>query len=321
MEKRGLALPKLGVSLRGLALGMVLVSQVTAWLVAASVVAPAEARGEARTATVDRIAFVQRSSTGPGDTYAIRTMAPDGSDVRTVVGEGPRKVAGVAWFPDGTRLVYALGPDPVSGGPYEIRIVDADGTDDAVVLACAIDPCTQPDPSPDGSKIIFMRGQSIQLMDADGSHEATVLACSGTCTRQNDPAWSPDGARIAFSRDHAVAIADADGGNEWEPLGRMHGTCRSPQWSPDGAKLAFYCGRKFLGIHWDKTASRSFSWAPLTDCDPVCAGPLSWSPDGRTLVVGTLDGLFRLARGCAVWPGSRCHARLLEAGGSQPDWV
>src|SRR5216110_2627392 len=98
--------------------------------------------------------------------------------------------AAVAWSPDGQWLVYAMQgflwrqrvDDPVAE-----QLTDSDGTDH------------QPDWSPDGRRVVFVRydGRAMELMLLDlGAGAVTALTSGGAVNVE--PRWSPDGTRLAW---------------------------------------------------------------------------------------------------------------------------
>src|SRR5205807_7319605 len=88
---------------------------------------------------------------------------------------------------------------------------------------------SQPDWSPDGTRILFVRSGAIFVMFADGSGQAGLIPGPGDLS----PRWSPDGTRIAFSRDGMIVVAAADGSEE-----RVLTAGSQPSWSPDGTQMA-----------------------------------------------------------------------------------
>jgi len=108
-------------------------------------------------------------------------------------GAGRRVVAGganiqnaPAWTADGARIVFR----DFSQGTG-LSTVAADGTGRAPLIADA----SQPDVSPDGTRIAFTRGGEIAVAGIDGAGATAVTTLGGAL-----PAFSPDGTLIAYSR-------------------------------------------------------------------------------------------------------------------------
>lgn len=159
----------------------------------------------------------------------------------------------------------------------------------------------QPEWSPDGSKLVFVRHAStpesvadagIYIVNADGSRQG-MLAGDGV----NEPTWSPDGSKIAFSYG-AIFVMNADGSQRigLTDLDFPHET--SPVWSPDGKQIAYQSFSIFDlccdfapdlyvmnadGSHQTKVASN------------VTLAPPTWSPDSSK-IAGVIyhDGTSRL---------------------------
>ncbi len=113
--------------------------------------------------------------------------------------------------------------------------MDADGSN-AELLGTG----TDPDWSPDGTKIAFVddphrnnRALDIHVMDADGTNRVKLTEHP---RRDVGPAWSPDGTKIAFvserDGDREIYVMDADGSN---PVNlTSHPSCgdNDPSWGP-----------------------------------------------------------------------------------------
>jgi TolB protein len=156
----------------------------------------------------------------------------------------------VAWLPDGTSLIYAM-----QGSLWRQRIdstlaeqlTDDRGSD------------YQPDCSPDGRKVVFVRydGRSMELMLLDlASRAVGRLTTAGAVNVE--PRWSPDGDRLAFvstagTGHFLLHVAEIRGGSiaSSDPLipDRRSSITRyyyspfdhaiNPVWTRDGRELIF----------------------------------------------------------------------------------
>src|SRR5215211_3096708 len=121
---------------------------------------------------------------------------------------------------------------------------------------------TDPESSPDGSKIAFSRAtytyrdvgggtteqiytQDIYVMNADGSGLREI---ADDPALDYGPAWSPDGSKIAFvsNRDapvdatsYDIYVTNADGTGEPIRITNQPGNESDLNWSPDGSKLLY----------------------------------------------------------------------------------
>ena len=141
-------------------------------------------------------------------------------------------------------------------GNHEIYIMDSvGGNKERLTHNPAND--TDPDWSPDGTKIAFASAQrngkrQIYVMNADGSHLKKL-----TDSRDNsNPDWSPDGGKIVFTVHpdwindwvNHIAVMDADGKNRE----RLEDHASQPSWSPDGQQIAFVSWK-----HWPMGGGRN----------------------------------------------------------------
>jgi dipeptidyl aminopeptidase/acylaminoacyl peptidase len=164
--------------------------------------------------------------------------------------------------------------------------------------------------SPDGRRLAFVRDDEVWVVEADGSRLVRVVAKPGG---GRDPRWSPDGKRLAFlSRRRGWAqvwLIDA-------PVPRRGRPARDPKppeataltptgldvesiaWSPDGARLAVMAQQRP-----DDLETAQISLVDVaTGKTEIVAGDRSfdtgarWLPDGSLLYLSDADGWFHVVR-------------------------
>lgn len=184
------------------------------------------------------------------------TANADGSDQRVVV-EG--RWRDPVWSPDAGHIAY-VGTDPDTG-ERAVRVVEADGADDHLVLAGLGDAGFVVDRgvdwSPDGERLVVgLEGQGLVTVRPDGTEvrEITSVPDSEGPTVGGEllpvidhrARWSPDGARIAFVRTDtgakrdALLLVDAAGGDPETVVEPDDVRIAGLDWSPAGDRLAFH---------------------------------------------------------------------------------
>lgn len=168
----------------------------------------------------------------------------DGSGLQRLTG-GPYVEQRPSWSPDGEWIVFTRTQQRTLplGGPSPSQIYKLQVADPENIVQLTDYPSTDPEWSPDGKRISFLRGHlhagELWTMNPDGSRARMLSDRYG---QGATPSWSPDGRRIALMgkrRDRwRVAVMTARG-----RLIREFGFRRSMAlgiaWSPDGRRLVF----------------------------------------------------------------------------------
>ena len=186
--------------------------------------------------------------------------------------------------PDGRRIAYVRRSGDIMTDRFRpsIWLVDA-ATGEQSPLVAGTGSHSSPRWSPDGTKLAYVstgEGGGAQLfvrwMDTGASVRITGLA-----TTPSSIAWSPDGRSIAYSMlspDPAPTLGQAPAkpeGAQWaEPLEVI----TAVTYRADGAGYLDHGHDQVFVVPADGGAPRQLTWGPYDH-----GGPLSWSPDGRTL--------------------------------------
>jgi Tol biopolymer transport system component len=110
----------------------------------------------------------------------------------------------------------------------EIWVVDPDGRNARLLAERASDP----DVSPNGKRIAFVRNGSIWVMDTDGANQIRLTRTRGHA----HPKWSPDGTKILFADEdwRGFHVVGADGSDP-RSLPGSYGEFLA--WAPDGSRV------------------------------------------------------------------------------------
>ncbi len=205
----------------------------------------------------------------------------------------------------------------------------------------------QPAWSPDGSRIVFVKGANSQnagnelyVVNADGTGLTRLTSdgtTSATIRSDQNPAWSPDGARIVWQRQHSAnsrdeifvmdavdTDSDGNGDNRVQltfleqagTAGGMH-----PSWSPDGTRIAFsrtYGGTFSISVmNADGTNQTQIGSNSTSNFDNDAV----WSPDGSRIAFSRITSGSREIY--TISPDGSALTRLTNNSGiddDEPTW-
>ena len=224
-------------------------------------------------------------------------MNSDGSDVKQLTNLGPDNgAAWESWSPDGKQIVFNEYRSPDFLG--QLWLMNADGSNQHLLLNDPGFDDEAPSFSPDGSHVIFSRcgpldGEfpcAIYRVELDGSGLASITPVRIELT-DFEPAYSPDGSTIAsdsFGWDGVIAavhLMNSDGTGIRQLTGaELEGY--APDWSPDGRQLIFTtkcCNPELPNLVVIKRDGQRVR--QLTDDKgAIAAGRSSWSPQGDAIV-------------------------------------
>ncbi len=174
--------------------------------------------------------------------------APDwkGRQVTRFDQDDGQEIQELAWFPDGSGLLFARGGDFEMGREnpnpafalhrpeQDIWVVHMDGA-----AAKKLTAGHAPSVPSSGGRIWFLRKGEIFSMKLDGSDVKSELQVQGSAT---DLTWSPDGRQVAFTNErgnHSFIAVFAPASGSLHFLDPSVDSDASPTWSPNGRQIAF----------------------------------------------------------------------------------
>jgi dipeptidyl aminopeptidase/acylaminoacyl peptidase len=187
--------------------------------------------------------------------------------------------------PDGGRIAYVRRSGDIMTDRMRptIWIVDT-RTGEQAPLVAGPGAHSQPRWSPDGKKLAYIstgEGGGAQLF-VRWMETGQSVRITGLPTTPEDVAWSPDGRQIAYvmrvpgEELRLAALPDKPEGAQWAPPLEVHSAVTYRTDEEGYLKPGF---SHIFVVAADGGAPRQLSFGPVND-----NGPLSWTPDGRTIV-------------------------------------
>jgi Ca2+-binding RTX toxin-like protein len=171
--------------------------------------------------------------------------------------------------------------------------------------------------SPDGTKIAYVKGDTLWIADAAGKDLRAVEAgIVRPAADVNGPVWSPDGTEIALSTSTQLLAIAADGSGS---RSLFEGDNANPSWSFDGSEIAFEHAASGAWTIW--FAHRSGEPAQATVESPGNNRFPQWSPTANNLAfLSDRDGGYALY--VERLDGGATPTKLVSAvqPGSPPRW-
>jgi hypothetical protein len=155
-------------------------------------------------------------------------------------------------------------------------------------------PLSRPAWSPDGNRIAFSAGGTIDVYD---SASGTVTAV----TAGSDPGWTPDGARIELRRGSALLTVLPDGRGPRTLPATLPQATTAASFSPDGRKVAFVVGAGRLYV-------AALAGGPPALVATGVSGAPAWTPDSARLALSVAGRIFSLSPAGALTPVSPAGA-------------
>jgi Tol biopolymer transport system component len=242
-----------------------------------------------------RLLFVSDRD-GSRDVYVVgigNSGAPTGKPLRLTTGLNAHSISLSA---DGTRLAYSVYTARANVWSIPIPTDGPVSVDRATQITTGNQSVEQASASPDGRWLYFDSDRSgkstIYRMPLAGGEPQQLITNAG-----NDfaPAVSPDGRWVAFHSPRLgprdIFVIPAEGGDPVRVTDDP-GEKRNPVWSPDGRSLSYFLTETGArdGVYVVTMDQRGRWGPPRRVWDHQ--NQSQWSPDGRSIVVGWIDGIW-----------------------------
>jgi len=220
-----------------------------------------------------------RASPPPGALQEAQRLLYAG--VALVVWTSPAGISSASFSPDGRRIVTAT-------DDRAVRLWNADGTGEPVVVHASDHPVRWAAFAPDGRVLSVLDDTALRISRSDGSEP---IFLRGHTAEARSARFSPDGQRIASaSRDSTVRVWRADGRGEPLVLRGHDGEVRSAAFSADGRRIASASDDRTVRI-WN--ADGTGQPLILRGHDEAVVS-VAFSPDGRRIASASDDRTVRV---------------------------
>jgi Tol biopolymer transport system component/DNA-binding winged helix-turn-helix (wHTH) protein len=183
------------------------------------------------------VAFVRSVNEVTKDVY--RAALDGGEQIRLTFDN--RKVNGLAWSPDGERLLFTS----TRSGMYGLWSIDAGG-EDLQQIFLGNENVHQPATAAGVDAIAFEQWthrSQLRQIDLVRRTQADAGQYIQSTRWDSNPAWSPDSERVAFVSNrggpHSIWVSQRDGRGAVQIADFGGAFIDNPTWSPDGRSIAF----------------------------------------------------------------------------------
>ncbi len=176
---------------------------------------------------------------GPGELFTKFVMVRRGDNDGRFIRRFRTFVQGFDISDDGRRITLAKGAGRTSDN-VEIFVMRTSGAGLHKVTNCPVE-CTDPGFSPNGRKIVFVKGRHLAVMSSRGGPSHRLTGGGGS---EMMPTYSPNGNRIAYVSSQGgtlfrIWIMRADGSRERRITGGPDAQQLNPDFAPTGRALVY----------------------------------------------------------------------------------
>jgi hypothetical protein len=221
----------------------------------------------------------------------LSAVAPDGRVAWSYRATGT--VGDVRWSPDGFRIAYRSGT--------RLAVVAGDGSGARVLDGTARRAAPAWRPTEPHTLAWVDRGGRVVVREVDSGR--LVWRSPSGAGAATDLAWSGDGRLLLAREPGFLRVVDVRAGRWWRVAAGHGRRIKAAAWAPSGRRLALIVGEgdgTSAVLVADQLRS-GLTGRPLFTATGAL-GPVTWSPDGRRLLVGWHDAdewLFLAAGGHA----------------------